>query len=205
MKILVVSDEESSYIWDYFDPTPFRGVALILSCGDLAREYLQFLVTMIPAPLFYVPGNHDKGFVAHPPEGCFSLDGRAVNYRGLRLAGLGGCKSARKDRFEYSEDVMQKKVRALSWQIRRQGGLDIFVSHTSAYGYGDGKDPFHQGFVCFLPLLDRFAPQFHVFGHQHKRYGGVSSIPCFQSTQLINACGYRFIDCNSPDKKTQRR
>ena len=60
MKILVVSDIESKFIWDHFDPERFRDVKMIISCGDLSARYLSFLVTMIPCPLFYVPGNHDK-------------------------------------------------------------------------------------------------------------------------------------------------
>ena len=48
MKILVVSDIESKFIWDHFDPERFRDVKMIISCGDLSARYLSFLVTMIP-------------------------------------------------------------------------------------------------------------------------------------------------------------
>lgn len=69
MKILVVSDIESKFIWDHFDPERFRDVKMIISCGDLSARYLSFLVTMIPCPLFYVPGNHDKRYEKEPPGG----------------------------------------------------------------------------------------------------------------------------------------
>ena len=52
LRILAVSDLESKFIWEHFDPELFRGVDLILSCGDLKASYLSYLVTMIPAPLF---------------------------------------------------------------------------------------------------------------------------------------------------------
>ena len=194
MKLLLVSDEASSYIWDYFDPEVFRGVELILSCGDLSEEYLNFLVTMIPAPLFYVPGNHDRHFLKRPPEGCQSLDGRVLTIQGLRLAGLGGCKSHRQEAFEYTEPSMRRRVSSLSRLIRRQGGLDIFVSHVSALGLGDGEDIYHQGFACYQGLLDEFLPQYHVFGHQHKGYCHRTGPEMYKETRLINACGYKFLE-----------
>ena len=40
MKILAVSDEVSKQYYDYYTPGMLDGVDLILSCGDLSREYL---------------------------------------------------------------------------------------------------------------------------------------------------------------------
>ena len=40
MKILAISDVESKYLWDYFQPEKLEGVDLILSCGDLKASYL---------------------------------------------------------------------------------------------------------------------------------------------------------------------
>ena len=59
LRLLVVADKESSYIWDHFDKSRFEGVDLIISCGDLKASYLSFLTTMVAAPLYYVHGNHD--------------------------------------------------------------------------------------------------------------------------------------------------
>ncbi len=70
MKILAVSDEESPVLWDYYTPGCLKEYDLILSCGDLKSEYLTFLVTMSRAPLLYVHGNHDEGYLSRPPEGC---------------------------------------------------------------------------------------------------------------------------------------
>ena len=59
MKILVIADVESKSLWDYYSPDKLEGVDLIISCGDLDPDYLQFLVTMVSCPLLYVRGNHD--------------------------------------------------------------------------------------------------------------------------------------------------
>ena len=40
MKILVLADAESKYLWDYFDKKKLEGIDLIISCGDLAPQYL---------------------------------------------------------------------------------------------------------------------------------------------------------------------
>ena len=45
MKILVLADAESKYLWDYFDKKKLEEIDLIISCGDLAPQYLSFLAT----------------------------------------------------------------------------------------------------------------------------------------------------------------
>ena len=60
MKILAVSDEENNALWSERVREIADGIDLIISCGDLKNEYLEFLLTMINAPLLYVFGNHDE-------------------------------------------------------------------------------------------------------------------------------------------------
>ena len=91
MKILIVADEESKALYDYYDSSRLKDIDLILSCGDLRASYLEFLVTMGRAPVLYVMGNHDDRYKANPPEGCVCVEERVYNYKGLRIAGLGGC------------------------------------------------------------------------------------------------------------------
>ncbi|WP_127567699.1 hypothetical protein [Paenibacillus xylaniclasticus] len=38
LQILIVSDEESKYIWDHFDRTRLKDIKLIISCGDGVDE-----------------------------------------------------------------------------------------------------------------------------------------------------------------------
>ena len=90
MRILVIADEESKYLWDYFTPDKLDGIDLIISCGDLRAEYLEFLVTMGRVPVLYVPGNHDSRYEKRPPEGCELLDGKVYKFKDLRILGFGG-------------------------------------------------------------------------------------------------------------------
>ena len=74
MKILVLADVESKYLWDFFEKSKLDGIDLIISCGDLKANYLSFLATFTSAPVLYVHGNHDAKYEIHPPEGCICID-----------------------------------------------------------------------------------------------------------------------------------
>ena len=62
MRILVIADEESKWLWDYFEKEKLEGIDLILSAGDLNPRYLSFLATFTTAPVLYVHGNHDDKY-----------------------------------------------------------------------------------------------------------------------------------------------
>ena len=74
MKILAVADEESKYLWDYFEKEKLQGIDLIVSCGDLKPQYLSFLASFTKAPILYVCGNHDDCYESTPPEGCICIE-----------------------------------------------------------------------------------------------------------------------------------
>ena len=67
MRILAIADEESKALWDFYIPDRVKDVDVIVACGDLRAEYLEFLVTMTGIPLLYVPGNHDAKYLKNPP------------------------------------------------------------------------------------------------------------------------------------------
>ena len=188
MKVLVLSDRESPYLWDHYQPGRLKEYDLILSCGDLKSSYLSFLVTMGRAPLLYVHGNHDTHYAQKPPEGCDCIDDVIYTYRGLRILGLGGCPAYNGGKHQYTEKQMRQRIRRLSWKLWRSGGVDIVVTHAPPTGYGDGDDYAHRGFDCFLPLLEKYKPKYLIHGHVHLNYG--IDIPrelvCGE-TKIINA------------------
>jgi Icc-related predicted phosphoesterase len=196
MKILLVSDHEEPYIWDYFDKERFRDVELILSCGDLKAEYLSFLVTMIQAPLFYVPGNHDKSYLKHPPEGCESIDDTLTAYKGVRIVGLGGCMNYSNMEFQYTEEQMEKRIRKLRRTIKKNNGFDILLTHAPALGLGDGDDRAHTGFRSFVKMLDEYSPKYFFHGHQHLTYKRQPRTMQYKNTTIVNTYGYYLIDCS---------
>lgn len=189
MKLLLLADRESPYLWDYYQPGRLREYDLILSCGDLKPDYLSFLVTMARAPLYYVHGNHDGLYERRAPEGCECIDGRLVTYNGLRILGLGGSRLYSGGAHQYSEQQMRTRIRRLGFQLRRAGGVDIVVAHAPVRGFGDCDDPAHRGFEAFLTLLERYAPRYFIHGHVHMEYGrDLPRVLQHGSTTIINAC-----------------
>jgi Icc-related predicted phosphoesterase len=188
VKILLIADKESPYLWDYYQPGRLDGIDLILSCGDLKSSYLSFLVTMGRAPVLYVHGNHDRTYDQRPPEGCDCIEDTLVNINGLRILGLGGSAVYSGGPHQYTEREMARRIRRLWWSIYRAGGVDMVVTHAPATGYGDSQDYAHRGFDCFLDLIDKYHPRYLVHGHVHMDYGAdIARVLHRGDTTIINA------------------
>ena len=188
MKLLLLADEESKYLWDYYRPGRLDGIDLILSCGDLDADYLTFLVTVGRAPLLYVHGNHDRRYDVHPPEGCDCIEDQLVTVNGLRILGLGGSIRYNGGPHQYTEREMARRLMKLWPQLLFAGGVDVVLTHAPLRGLGDGDDPPHRGFQCLYKLIDRFHPKYYVHGHVHMNYG--ANIPRLQhygETTVVNA------------------
>ena len=200
MRILAVSDEECPALWDHYRPGRLDDYDLILSAGDLKADYLSFLVTMAHAPLLYVHGNHDEGYLRRPPEGCDCIDDQLVVYRGLRILGLGGCRQYRPDvPFQFTERQMAKRIAKLRLALWRAGGVDVVVTHAPPSGLGDGTDPAHRGFACFQKLLDRYHPLCLLHGHVHMRgYPLPERELVYDGTRIINVSERYVLDL--PDR-----
>ena len=206
MKLLLLSDEEDKFLWDYYRPGRLAGYDMILSAGDLKPDYLSFLVTMANRPLLYVHGNHDARYEKHPPEGCECVDDRIVKVRGLRILGLGGCPMYNKGPYQYTERQMRKRIRKLNWKIRWAGGVDIVLTHAPMSGYGDLDDVTHRGFEAFQPLLDKWKPKYLVYGHVHLNYGSRQPrVLQYGETTIINACGKYVLELDAPPVEEKKR
>ena len=199
MKLLLISDKESEYLWDYYQPGRLDGVDLILSCGDLHAQYLSFLVTMGGMPLLYVHGNHDKTYDRRPPEGCECIEDKLVVRKGLRILGLGGSIQYSGGPHQYTEQQMAWRIRRLWFQLRRAGGVDIVLTHSPAQDYGDGEDYAHRGFACLLNLIDRYQPKYLIHGHVHANYGfRTPRLLKRGETTIINAYERFLLDTENP-------
>lgn len=196
MKILTISDEESAYLWDYYQPGRLAGIDMILSAGDLKASYLSFLVTMANRPLLYVHGNHDWRYDSNPPEGCDCIDDKLVTVNDLRILGLGGCQMYNRGPYQYTERQMERRIRKLQLKLKRAGGVDIVLTHAPLRGYGDADTVVHRGYEAFFPLLDKYKPKYFIHGHVHKSYSGTNFQRTMQygSTTIINASGRYVFD-----------
>ena len=188
MKILAIADEEARYLWDYFEKSKLKGVDLIISCGDLAPEYLSFLATFTSAPVLYVHGNHDDKYEKRPPEGCICIEDKIYVYNGVRILGLGGSMRYRDGKNQYTEWEMKKRVMKMFPKLVWHKGFDILVTHAPAHELNDGEDLPHQGFEIFKELMVKYRPKYFLHGHVHLTYGrGQKRYDQYQDTKVVNA------------------
>ena len=207
MKILIIADEESKSLWDFYTPEKLAGVDLIISCGDLKAEYLEFLVTMSTDRLLYVPGNHDTKYTTHPPEGCENIDGKVFTFGGIRFFGLGGSMKYGVEPYMYTEKEMRRRIWQSKFSIFNNSGFDVLVTHAPARGYGDMDDLPHRGFECFNELMERCRPKYLLHGHVHATYGSrfrrVLDHP--SGTRIINAYEKYILDLDDSTRSSLTR
>ena len=195
MKIFVMSDVESKYIWEHFPKEKFRDVDVVISCGDLHPEYLTYVETMTNVPLLYVHGNHDEKYSRIPPEGCECIEDRIVRIGGVRFLGLGGSMKYRSGEHQYTEQQMRRRIRRLWWKLLWNRGFDVLVTHAPMAGFHDGTDLCHQGFRSLRRLIDRYHPKYFLHGHIHMNYGMQSPREDkYGSTTVINCYRTHFIE-----------
>ena len=189
MKILAVADEESRFLWDFYEKEKLKDIQLILSCGDLDAEYLSFMATVTSVPVLYVRGNHDDKYMDKAPEGCICIENQIYVHEGVRILGLGGSMRYRQGLNQYTEKEMADRVRRMRFKIMRNGGFDILLTHAPARGLNDGDDLPHRGFQTFNRMMDRYQPGYFIHGHMHMNYGNRQKrLDQYGKTQVINAC-----------------
>lgn len=190
MEILVIADSESSALYENFDPERFKDVELVISCGDLQAGYMEFVISMLNVPCYYVPGNHDVAFVKEKPPGWKPLDGQLVRHNNINLLGLGGSMRYKPGPFQYTEFEMRNRFLLMKpsiwWQKK---SVDILVTHAPAYQLGDLEDLPHKGFKVFRDILDTYSPKYHLHGHIHLNYGVFPRHHNYGNTTIIN--GYQ--------------
>ncbi len=188
MKILAVADIPAKYYYDFYSEGKLSDFDLILSCGDLKREYLEFLVTMARCPVVYVHGNHDERFDRYPPEGCLCADGDLIEVGGVRILGLGGSYRYKDSPHMYTEEEMRRRILRVVPKIWKHRGFDILLTHAPARHLNDFDSITHRGFECFNSLMDRYEPQYLVHGHIHMNYAAhIPQISQHGGTTVINA------------------
>lgn len=206
MKILAISDVESKYYYDHYTPGMLDAFDLIIACGDLSRNYLEFLTTYAHCPLLYVHGNHDDALDRDPPGGCTCIEDRIFVYQGVRILGLGGSFRYRNGNHMFTEKQMRRRIARLCLQLWRHKGFDILVTHAPARHINDFDSRSHRGFECFAELLDRYRPRYFVHGHIHKNYG--ANIPQKMQrgeTTIVNACDHCEFEIEAGKGKRARR
>jgi Icc-related predicted phosphoesterase len=204
VKILCVSDRVEPMLHGPSLNSYARGVEAVISCGDLPFDYLEYIVTFLGVPVYYVLGNHDPApDSAEYPEGCTPLDGRVVDVEGesgrVTIAGLSGSRLYSGGPNQHTEREMRLRTWALSARILRRRlagkpGPQIFVTHSPPFGLGDEEDQAHVGFESFLPLINHHEPSLWLHGHVHLYGPEGGRVAHRGETKVVNVFGHRILE-----------
>lgn len=203
MKLLCISDRVESMLHGPSLNAYASKADAVVSCGDLPFDYLEYIVTFLGVPVYYVLGNHDPDVAESKehPGGCIPLDGEVVDIGGVVLAGLSGSRFYSGGPNQYTDRQMKLKTLALSAKIRWRSLLGrpkptVFVTHASPLGHGDAEDHAHVGFESFVGLVDAFEPSLWLHGHVHL-YGHdleKQRVTKRGGTKIVNVYGHHFVE-----------
>lgn len=212
IRILAVADEVDQALYGprLKDLRP----DLILGCGDLPFDYLEFLRTTAEVPVLYVHGNHDpsprgRAISAYLPAeydqrspssaiGCINLEGRWEDEAGLRVAGLGGSIRYNDGDNQFTQAEMRRRVRRLTRRVRiRQWAdrrsVDVVIAHSPPLDCGDEDDGPHRGFAAFHRLIEQLQPKLMLHGHIHP-HGKPRPDRTIGGTRIVNVIPHRLLE-----------
>ncbi len=173
MRILAISDVEDEAVTASL-PARAGSIDLVLGCGDLTYDYLDYVATAVAAPLRAVHGNHDV-----PPETLddhevqvwwegIDLHGRVASIDGVLVGGLEGSPRYNNGPFQSSETdmwiaILRMLPALVMNRIRRGRFLDVLITH-------------------------------HLHGHTHVYDARTVTQTRVGATTVINVYGARAID-----------
>ena len=208
VKILALSDEVDATVYTPEARSRFGDVDLVIGCGDLPYDYLVFVATQLPAPLYAVHGNHDVPLDQVDDERIrewwesIDLDGRVKLVDGLLVGGFGGSPRYSNAAYQRSESDLWLAIIGMMPalvlnRIRRGRFLDVLVTHAPPRGIHDRPDQAHQGFRALRWFLRVFRPRYHLHGHTHIYDQRTVTTTRYHDTTVINAYGAREVDLDA--------
>jgi Icc-related predicted phosphoesterase len=195
LKILAVSDFLDDSLTRMVETKTLEPVDLIISCGDMAPEYLSFLRDRLDRPLMYVKGNHDIRYSVSNPMGCENIHARVVRFKSMNILGLEGSIWYNGGVNQYTDAQMKKIIFSKWFSIWKKGGIDMVVTHAPPRHIHDAEDRCHMGFESFVSLIHKRKPDYFLHGHIHKEFNDHDErITQVDQTQVINICGYTILE-----------
>jgi uncharacterized protein len=204
MKILAVSDRVVDWIYSPKIRLRLSDTDLVVGCGDLPLEYLDFIISSLDVPVLYVKGNHSlpepRGKLSnHNSCGCVDLHGKVMIINGYSFAGVEGSLKYNNGVYQYSQfemwlNVIKLVPSMLANRLKYRRFLNVFVSHAPTWGIHDQSDLPHQGIKAFRWLLTQFKPDYHLHGHIHRYRPDMVTVSVFRKTKVVNVYGYQKIE-----------
>jgi Icc-related predicted phosphoesterase len=215
LKILCISDHIDPLIYTPSIKERFADVDMILSAGDLPLDYLDFIISTLNKPLFFVFGNHHTEELGHYRKlwnaplfqiydeylgcGAVHLGTKVMTEGNFILAGLGGSMRYNNGSNQFTDFQMFMEIvkifPKLLWNKVFHGRfLDILLTHAPPKGIHDKSDRCHLGFKSFLWFMRFFKPKYLVHGHIHLY--DLSDARCTKcgNTTIVNAYSHYVIN-----------
>jgi len=170
VKILAVSDNRLPHFLNAeYLHTHYSDADILVSCGDMDTDYLDFIASVLTLPLYYVRGNHDWRYDEEKPGGI-DLHRRLHQYKGVTLAGLEGSIRYNKGDIQYTEFDMFWQMTGflpgmLLRRFRKGYGVDVLVTHSPPRGIHDRADVAHRGFKTMRWFMRWVRPRYLIHGH----------------------------------------
>jgi len=218
LKILCISDKIDPQIYSPLIKERFSDVDIILSAGDLPLNYLDYIISCLNKPLFFVFGNHHTDELKHYRKhldfpffpgnfdymgcGAVHLGTKVKNENNFIVAGLGGSMRYNNGINQFTDFQMfleiSKIIPQLLWNRIFHGRyVDALLTHAPPRGIHDKEDRCHLGFKIFLWFMKVFKPKFLVHGHIHLYDMCEQRCTKWENTLVINA--YSHFILNSGD------
>jgi Icc-related predicted phosphoesterase len=209
MKILCVSDWIESVIYSEQMKYRMSDVDMIISCGDIAIGYLDFIMSELNKPLYYVVGNHITtksikknylGQIVVNIPACFNdLHLKFYNQNGVLITGFQGTIWYNDGPFQYKQWEVYLKLltlvpRLIYNKIKYGKYLDVFVAHSAPYKIGDLDDLCHTGLKAFNLFIKIFKPKLFLHGHIHIHDRNQIRERLYYDTRVINCSGYSKVE-----------
>jgi Icc-related predicted phosphoesterase len=215
LKILCISDQIDPLVYSPQIKERFTDIDLILSAGDLPMDYLDYIISSLNKPLFFVFGNHNIEELKHYKKlwnapfieankeylgcGAVHLGTRVKMESNLILAGLGGSMQYNGGINQFTDFQMYIEMiklipRLLFNRIFHGRYVDLLLTHAPPKGIHDKNDKCHCGFKPYLLFMKIFKPQYLVHGHIHLY--DLCDIRCtkWKKTTVINAYSHYVIN-----------
>jgi hypothetical protein len=213
LTLLAVSDVVEPQLYNSSVKEWLPHIDLLVSCGDLPTDYLDFLASNLDSPFVHVRGNHC--YVAHDPDGrcsseaylgALNLDGRIAEHEGLIMVGIEGSPVYNMGPHQYSDAHVALKLLRLAPGLLREKihtgrYLDLLVTHAPPRGIHDHDDTAHKGFEALLKFIEVFKPAVMLHGHSH-RYDPLMPVRTrYCETEILNVYGHVVLELTRDEQR----
>jgi len=221
LRALIISDVVNPKLYSSYLTQIAGNVDIIISCGDLPIYYLDYIVSSLDKPLFYIHGNHDNfndslkkndfsinkqtfndnkmNYTNGANFGGKNIENKIINYNGLIFGGLGGSLLYNKGLNKYTETQMFYRILKLFPlllfnKITNGRYIDVLITHVPPRGIHDKEDLPHRGFKSFITFIKIFKPKYLLHGHIHIYDNNENRISEYYGTKIINCYDHQIID-----------